>query len=43
MDTTLIIQQLRRPTKYYVKCFGNLIEITKEEALKLDTKLVILK
>ena len=28
-------------TKYYIKCFGKLMEITKEEAEHLSPKLVI--
>ena len=29
-------------TKYYIKCFGKLQEITKEEADRLNPKLVII-
>ena len=33
---------IKHERKYYVKCFGELIEITPREALQLDINLVII-
>ncbi len=33
---------IRHQRKYYVKCFGELLEITPSEALQLDINLVII-
>lgn len=38
INATVVVE---RKVEYYTKCFGKLIKITKEEALRLDTNLVI--
>lgn len=43
-DTTVIVRQTVVVTpKYYVKCFGKLVEITKDEASRMQSMTIICK
>lgn len=42
-EITEIVTTFKITKRYYVKCFGKLIEVTEREALMLGSELIIIK